>query len=450
MSSGQINSRKPRILKRIYRSHYDLILWLLALALVGRVTLFVRQRSDLAFRSLDPSVLIDIYAASEMVIVGFCVLAILMSPLTKRAFVVIKSSSSKYLLSYYLVCIISFSWSYFAKYTVFRSVEMISLIILIFLCMVSYEDFFTAEKAFLIGSIILTLFGVLMHFRLGGAQISLSKLHTNQYSAMAAMAFVYCLGERFEAARVRKRNLTRLAVFFGCLTLLGTSATSNTAAFAGAAIILLLARKRKVEIFFFILAGSTALYWAGSLKGFWTDILLPGKTEHEILTLSGRTYLWTNYVRLIAERPLLGYGFAVVSRMGSFWGTVSTTNTHNGYIEVLLSTGILGGSFFLIWMTWLFKELVQACRMKRIGAVGMIGAIIVGLVNNMGRTMVGGAFDAPSAMFLVALAFFTVHVRVNRKALALSWKQTIAAQKSQEVASFRKTNPISYGAPRKL
>lgn len=393
--------------------HYQKFLWLIALALMARVTVFLRKRSMAQFTSLDTRVMIDKFAIMEIILVGICMLAIFISPKLKRTGLEIKFSSIKYFLAYYIVCLTSTYWSFFQKYTFFRSSEMIVLIILTLLIMIYYHDFFSAERAYLFVSLIAVLFGIIMHLKLGSFQISLSKLHTNQYSTISGMAFIYCLAERFNAGRARKMYLTKLALIFAFFTLLGTSATSNVAAFVGILVVLALVRTSKLELFFFVSMGVLALYLSGSFDQFWMDTLFPGKTEHDLVTLRGRKYMWSAYTALIAKQPLQGYGFATVSRMGTFWGTMTKTHAHNGILEVLLGTGLAGGSIFLVWLVWVFKEMLQAYKTNKIGSVGFIGAFIVAMVNNMGRSMIGGAFDAPSLMFLLLLSFFIVHIRVQ-------------------------------------
>jgi O-antigen ligase len=406
-------------LNKQYPSHrYQKFLWLIALALMARVTVFVRQRSIANFTSLDTSVLVDKFAFVEIILVGICILAVFISPRLKRTGTVIRLSSIKYFLAYYIICLTSTYWSFFQKFTIFRSAEMIALIILTLLIMTYYQDFLSAERAYLFVSLIAVLFGIIMHLKLASFQISLSGLHTNQYSAIAGIAFVYCLAERFNAGTARKMFLTRLAVIFAFFLLLGTSATSNVAAFVGIFVVLALVRTSKLELIFFVSMGVLALYFSGSFDQFWMDTLFPGKTEHDLITLKGRKYLWGAYTTLIAKQPFQGYGFATVSRMGAFWGTISTTHAHNGILEVLLGTGFAGGSIFLFWLVWVSKEMLQAYKNNRIGIVGTIGAFTVAMVNNMGRTMIGGAFDAPGLMFLVLLSLFVVHIRVQARAIA--------------------------------
>lgn len=96
------------------------------------------------------------------------------------------------------------------------------------------------------------------------------------------------------------------------------------------------------------------------------------------VTLTGRTTLWTESIKAIAERPLLGWGYS------SFWtgwfgpnhdvwtalGTFRSPHSHNGLIDVVLDLGIVGG---LLYSTVLARGLVRAVRFCRIhtGVVGM-------------------------------------------------------------------------------
>lgn len=91
--------------------------------------------------------------------------------------------------------------------------------------------------------------------------------------------------------------------------------------------------------------------WLLLLAGFdplvdFRDALLLGRAEQSD-TLSGRAYIWPIVLHYIGQRPWLGYGYE------SFWNpthidTISTElewglrEAHNGYLEVLLSTGVIG------------------------------------------------------------------------------------------------------------
>jgi exopolysaccharide production protein ExoQ len=73
--------------------------------------------------------------------------------------------------------------------------------------------------------------------------------------------------------------------------------------------------------------------------------------------LTGRTDLWKSVGEMILAHPLLGFGIS------GFWGGASTesyavesyigwspTYSHNGYLEILLSLGMVGMGLFLIFL----------------------------------------------------------------------------------------------------
>jgi exopolysaccharide production protein ExoQ len=137
------------------------------------------------------------------------------------------------------------------------------------------------------------------------------------------------------------------------LGLLTKSRTGNAATFLaiGSVLIVHTSAHWKLSVGF-------ALSWLG-LVGLWLlllagfdplvdfrDTLLLGRAE-ESDTLSGRAFIWPVVLHYIDQRPWLGYGYE------SFWNpahidTISSElewglrEAHNGYLEVLLSTGVIG------------------------------------------------------------------------------------------------------------
>ncbi|MGF1673730.1 MAG: O-antigen ligase family protein, partial [Rivularia sp. (in: cyanobacteria)] len=87
-------------------------------------------------------------------------------------------------------------------------------------------------------------------------------------------------------------------------------------------------------------------------------ILIAGNAETLVgtsgkdLTLNGRTDLWEPVLNQILKRPLFGYGYA------GFWTSPFASNTrltyewasnsHNGFLEIMLDLGIGGFLIFII------------------------------------------------------------------------------------------------------
>ncbi len=94
----------------------------------------------------------------------------------------------------------------------------------------------------------------------------------------------------------------------------------------------------------------------------WTVIFFgPASFDREgetlaVTSLTGRTEFWEGTYFLFKERPILGYGFEVEGKIWDdprfynpdydLWRGSSRTSLHNGYLNVLVGTGILG---FILW-----------------------------------------------------------------------------------------------------
>jgi O-antigen ligase len=93
-------------------------------------------------------------------------------------------------------------------------------------------------------------------------------------------------------------------------------------------------------------------------------------------SLSGRTELWALVQNLIGLRPLQGYGYQAMFERQDFQEQVlaivgwPAPNSHNGYLELLLGTGLVG---LLLALAFLLPGLVRAlcqlvCRPHSIAA----------------------------------------------------------------------------------
>ena len=111
------------------------------------------------------------------------------------------------------------------------------------------------------------------------------------------------------------------------------------------------------------LAGFFAVYDA--VAG-WLPYFSIGDGVRNITTLSGRVPLWQAIYTFILHRPLAGHGF------GAFWTPTRfeeifaaagwrATVAHNGFLDELLATGIVGLACFLaFWLFGMYAALRQA------------------------------------------------------------------------------------------
>lgn len=180
------------------------------------------------------------------------------------------------------------------------------------------------------------------HIRLGGLG------HPNSTGRIAALALILLF-----VFRARYRWSWRVL----CLPLLGVCislwwAGSRTAMVAGVFAILVATRRTSgplAVLCLTALAVIAPLAWlalGGDVHALMVDVSRTGEIS-EIYELNGRVPLWYWISDRIADAPVFGYGFAcprfVLIDYGESW---AAAHAHNLFLQVALSTGVLGLLFF--------------------------------------------------------------------------------------------------------
>ncbi len=126
------------------------------------------------------------------------------------------------------------------------------------------------------------------------------------------------------------------------------------------------------------------------------------------LTFSGRSGIWEQLIPLIAQRPLLGHGFAMFRDPDIIAMYVNATWTvrsvHNSYLEQSLNIGVIGTvcfvGFLLIRLATKFIRVVPDLKLQRAQAVEIIVITLV----MMGAFTEAGRFMAPIDAWAVMVA----------------------------------------------
>lgn len=384
-----------------------LSIWI-ALALIARLTLFIRRRPDSDFIQIDG------FAAAQIALVGLACGLLILFPYRSVIWQRISRTSGSMILLYYVLSGVSALWPPLPEYSLFRAVEYLSQASLVFIAIWYCSDFVHAERRVLLISFLVILLGASAIVILRGFHFNLLLWHTNSYSASAAIVFCYCFAEFIDASQERKKYLIYYCIGSFAFLILGTSVASFIAAGCGIVVAILFSKQGQALLVHLLVAipliGFLMLMIvnAQSIPS-WTQvgqqlkIISTDSTGQVSLHLHGRVLLWEHYLELIQQSPIYGHGIAVSSRL-SRW---ATTNTHNGLLAVILGTGAIGLMVFLAGLYRLLTEVRFSLRFDRLGATGCVSAFVAALVNNMSISFIGEQWRSPSLVFF---AFLGLHL----------------------------------------
>ena len=131
------------------------------------------------------------------------------------------------------------------------------------------------------------------------------------------------------------------------------------------------------------------------------EYLSRGESTESITTLSNRTILWDIAFKMVAQRPLTGYG--LTASRGAFFEAIHLGGAHNAVVNVLVDGGLLAT------IAW-FGIILTVCAVIRTGAKRrdvdaplLAGLMATLMVNGMTTEGVGSG-SGVSALWLLILA----------------------------------------------
>ena len=399
--------------RRVARKTYQIVAWLIWVAhfvFIARQKVFVRRRPGLDFDTLDTYALVDVFVASFLALVLLC------NGKTFQFLSRAYKSSVFWLLAYYVICALSAVWSSRPAYSLYRSIEFAIFFISLAVAISYSSGFKQAERRVLLLSLLSVFVQMGIHMT-GGNLFSLWTWHTNAYTASAAMIFVYCAGEYLALGEKKlsvDRERKKVLLTYGCLSLpllaLGTSSASNVAVLFGMIVILLVQRKialTMIIIYVIIIYASLSFFLLGGGLDSLLNVVFPFKTEQGILTYGGRVAIWKFYAARIAESPIWGYGLGVLPTKGA---RVMASLSHNFVFSILIGTGFLGFTIFLVFAVKLALEVTRSLKRKTDGATGVLGALAAGFVNSLSMPMIADRWVTASFAFFSIYALFILYV----------------------------------------
>jgi O-antigen ligase len=376
---------------------------------IVRNTILIRQRDTSDFFIVDNMALLQI--ATIFLIFGL--FFILYRKISIRTLNNIYKSPALWFFLLYTFGLISAFWSPFFGYSAYRAFEGLVLFFAIFVYFNSRSDFAKSEIKFLRFILILLLLTFVGQLKLNDFSLSIVTLHTNTYSFIALILFLYSVGElisKSEKTKKRKKMLKKYAWIGLFFVALGTSAATNVATVIALIVLAFITDRNYFKIGFIIfLLISIPLYVIIGDMVTIQEILFPGKNIESIANMTGRMNLWERYIDKIYERPFTGWGFAVMARISEH----ATTNTHNSILSILSGMGVVGGLLLLKFSMHSMMSFFINRKRKIIGNIGCGIALFGSLVNAMSIAVIGESVSSATFSFVALIAFYYLSVAGN-------------------------------------
>lgn len=249
------------------------------------------------------------------------------------------NSAVRWMMAYLLLGMVSTLWSFVPQFSFFLSFEKIVLISVSFVALGLFVDFLALEKFMLLALTGCMLFEAIV-WRTDAGVTLLTHSLTN--GTCAAMLLSYSIGEWLvdKIGNRRRIRLFKGICMLSILVLIGsTSGGANASAALGVAIAFFLSGNIVWALLLMMMV--VLLY----LNQDWMDniirTLMPGKTETDITTATGRSFIWERIRLYAAEKPLLGWGYASIERLISV-RDFPLTDAHNNWYGAYGGTGLIG------------------------------------------------------------------------------------------------------------
>jgi O-antigen ligase len=219
---------------------------------------------------------------------------------------------------------------------------------------------------------------------------------------------------------------------------------------SGVAILLLMSRlKRSLRIVATLILLSVTIGLL-SLTFFESVVQVVTSVFQRDPTFTGRTDIWHAVIRVASRTPLLGVGF------GGYWGlrdeeifsTLLVRESHSGYLDVYLETGLIGGVLMMVFLVAFYRRaLKQVQETPEWGWFG-ICFLIMAMIHNFTESN----FLRTSSYFWNGMVFVSIILAARavreRSTADVPPQSTIYEIRRKAVAPVRQVRPTRLVARR--
>ena len=371
--------------------------WLCCLLLlpIVRISILVRRRAEGSYSSVDG------YALLDIIFVGLC-LCIILKKMRFINWSLMRRTGFGWIVAYYFFSLFSVFWRIpgtSMPYIIFRAGSM-AVMVLYAYCFMSH--FSSRETAFIgLLNYIAVILGLTFY-----RSLRVGDFHTNTYSVVAGV--LVCLA--LSAAQVGIYSFSDMKYYIawgGLCLVAGTSSGSNVAFIMALSFIFSCSPKGFKWGRFILLALLSYLLYLLAFETI-VGLIFPNKSLESLSGMTGRTKIWEIYINAWKSNPWLGLGFAVGERSGSMFGYIYTLSTHNGFLSILVNTGIVGCIFWARFLIRLGLSILSHITAGSRYSFPVAAAMVMIVVNNMTTPVIGSIYNALSMMVMLLISFYTI------------------------------------------
>jgi len=284
-------------------------------------------------------------------------------------------------------CFLSFMWSIVPGFStiLLKDVEIIISSLAVSVILYRIKDRFRCMIWLLYLTTCSTLLGLTRSVMTG-------EMHTNTYTIVGAVGVFLALGmyKIYDIKWVKWMGIINLSGL-----ILGTSSASNIS-FLIAFIVYLSTGKRGINVgktltlIIFLYFGYEYLYDLLYEYIFW------GHSEASIESGTGRYEVWGEFIEGWKLSPWLGHGYIIGERnLEAMGGHPFIFSCHNGYLSVLVNTGIIGCCLFTFLLFKIFNTAVLGSYNHQYGKEMTIlfCCFVVLLINNASYPALGSDWN---------------------------------------------------------
>ena len=364
------------------------LIYVLIILFVVRISVFKMGRTSLS---------LDIYTIFQ-ILITLIIFAVLFFNRENKLLKMFKDKSFKLIVFVYLMGLTSSLWSALPSFSFYMSFQNLVFFFGIFYVFSKVYSFSEMETKFFNFSLILIAIDLFGDIVLSGS-LNIFSYHNLETGGIAGVLFCYSSAELYviknhKRDKNRKKRLKKMFWIGLFVLIVSTSSGSNVAAIGGLTSIVFFGKQLFPKVLIFILLFVLILF--PEIVDILIQTIFPGKSMTAINSFGHRMYLWESIIDLFKQRPVLGWGYASVERIGERYNV----DSHNSFLGILGGLGIIGA---ILYSLFLIQSTMRIIKFRnQIGYWGIFAATICLLINS--NTF--GFLSSKTS--LLTLSFFTL------------------------------------------